>query len=120
MDSISFPAACSIIKRQSGKCDSVIALVDTDIDKKAAFLSAAPAVRMPERKRLFVTKNVLHLFDCLQHFKIRSSHLDIGKHCSPVRLFHRDFENRSLFDLGGCEIAHELYEHRVVLGETVS
>ena len=79
-----------------------------------------PAVRMPERKRLFATKNMLHLFDCLQHFKIRSSHLDIGNHRSAVRFFHRDFENRSLLDLRGCEIAHEFYELRVVLGETVS
>ena len=72
------------------------------------------------RKRLFATKNMLHLFDCLQHFKIRSSHLDIGNHRSAVRFFHRDFENRSLLDLRGCEIAHEFYELRVVLGETVS
>ena len=42
---------------------------------------------------------MLHLFDCLQHFKIRSSHLDIGNHRSAVRFFHRDFENRSLLDL---------------------
>ena len=61
---------------------------------------------------------MLHLFDCLQHFKIRSSHLDIGNHRSAVRFFHRDFENRSLLDLRGCEIAHEFYvEDLSITGE---
>ena len=89
---------------------------------KSVYFIGAGGIGMSALVRYFLykKKNVLHLFDCLQHFKIRSSHLDIGNHCSPVRLFHRDFENRSLFDLGGCEIAHEFYELRVVLGETVS
>ena len=94
--------------------------VSTTVNAILRSVETAMLLRMPERKRLFVTKNVLHLFACLQHIKLRSSHLDIGNHRSAVRFFHRDFENRSLLDLRGCEIAHELYELRVVLGETVS
>ena len=73
------------------------------------------------RKRLFCHEKICYI--CLIACSISRSEavtLILETIVSAVRFFHRDFENRSLLDLRGCEIAHEFYELRVVLGETVS